>query len=184
MSIQLQTFEPQDFERLIPWIKDGDDIIQWAGPQFTFPLDTIQLEAYWRVSQQIPVIRKVYKAQEISSGRAVGHIELNNIDTRNRQAVVSRVLVDPAERGKGIAEAMMRQICAIGFDEMHMHRLSLNVYDFNLPAVACYKKVGFVVEGLQREIALSSKGFWNCYLMSMLEHEWQAARLVNKSAHP
>lgn len=183
MSIQLEKFEPQDFERLIPWIKDGDDIIQWAGPQFTFPLDLSQLEAYWQVSQQIPVVRKIYKAIQTTDGRVVGHIELNNIDTRNRLAVISRVLVDPAERGKGIAAAMMYRVCAIGFDEMHLHRLSLNVYDFNLPAVACYKKVGFVVEGLQREIALSSKGYWNCYLMSMLEHEWRAAYLESNCTH-
>lgn len=173
MSIQLQTFGTEDFSRLIPWIEDADAIIQWAGPQFTFPLDVGQIEAYWKVSQQTPVIRKIYKAFEMNNKQVVGHIELNNIDTRNLNAVVSRVLVDPAQRGKGIAGQMMLEVCAIAFDEMHLHRLSLNVYDFNLPAIACYKKVGFAIEGLQREVALSSKGYWNCYLMSMLEKEWQ-----------
>lgn len=174
MSIELQTFAPQDFTRLIPWIASSDESIQWAGTQFAFPLDEGQLEAYWRVSQQVPAIRKIYKAVEPDTGRVVGHIELNNIDLHSRSGVVSRVLVNPAERGKGIAGAMMQRICAIGFDELHLHRLSLNVYDFNLPAIACYKRAGFVIEGLQREYSLSSKGYWNCYMMSMLENEWQA----------
>ncbi len=174
MSIELQTFTPQDFARLIPWLANGDEIIQWAGPNFTYPLDEKQLEAYWRVSQQVPVVRKIYKAVDTSTGQVIGHIELNNIDARNHSAVVSRVLVNPAERGKGISGEMIRLICAIAFDELYLHRLSLNVYDFNLPAIACYKKAGFAIEGLQRENTLSSKGYWNCYMMSMLEDEWRA----------
>jgi RimJ/RimL family protein N-acetyltransferase len=67
-------------------------------------------------------------------------------------AAVSRVIVSLHRRGRGIGEAMMRQVCWIAFEEMNPHRLELYVFDFNRSAIACYEKVGFQTEGLLREV--------------------------------
>jgi hypothetical protein len=44
--IELQNFGEEDFDRLISWIKDEDEMIQFAGPAFTYPLTREQLLKY------------------------------------------------------------------------------------------------------------------------------------------
>src|SRR6185312_8878392 len=61
-----------------------------------------------------------------------------------------------------------------GFDELGLHRLQLGVYDFNLGAIACYERAGFVIEGRLRDSTRGSDGYWSGYLMALLEPEHRA----------
>ena len=54
----------------------------------------------------------------------------------------------------------MRLLAAHAFDTMGLHRLGCRVLDFNERAVSAYQKVGFVVEGREREAALIA-GKWH-----------------------
>ena len=104
----------------------------------------------------------------------VGHIELNNIDLRNKSARVCRVLVgEPSLRGRGIGTQMMRRLLKIGFDQLGLHRIDLFVFDFNKAAIRCYEKLGFVKEGHLREVRRIGGEYWSLYHMSILEHEWK-----------
>ena len=49
--IALRPFARADFARLIAWIPSAEFLLQWAGPAFTFPLDTAQLDAYLAESE-------------------------------------------------------------------------------------------------------------------------------------
>jgi len=173
--IELQPFGREDFARLIQWASSPELVLQWSGGGFTYPLDEQQLERYLQGAENDPPLRKIYCA--VDAGAVVGHIELNNITWTHRSASIARVLVgDPAARGKGYGEQMMRKIMQLGFEELGLHRLELNVYDFNEPAIRLYEKLGFVKEGLMRETRWINGVFWSHYHMSMLEHEWRARK--------
>lgn len=177
MNIALVPFVREDFPRLIGWIPDESFLVQWAGTsQFCFPLDEAQLEEYLRPTQGEAPTRRVYKAVDRAAGAAVGHIELNNIDVRNRSARVARVLVGEAPlRRKGIGTQMLREVLRIGFDELRLHRIELLVFAFNRPAIACYERVGFVREGLLRHARWHDGQFWDLLLFSLLDWEWKAS---------
>ncbi len=178
-SLELQPFEPSDFARLKGWISDEESLMLWSGPFFTHPLDDAQLHAYWLSGQQTPPVRYIYKAVLQPQSLVVGHIELNNIDWRNRAASVSKVLIgDSAWRGKGIASRMVRLLVDFAFEELHLHRLELKVFDFNEPAIHCYQNLGFKVEGHLRDYRKVEGGYWSSYLMSLLEDEWRAANIT------
>lgn len=44
--ITLHYFEQEDFDQLIEWSGDAEYLLQWAGPQFHFPLSKEQLSNY------------------------------------------------------------------------------------------------------------------------------------------
>ena len=81
----------------------------------------------------------------------VGYIQLNNINVRDRSAQVSRVLVAPSFRSKGIGYKMVKRVVEIGFDEFKLHRISLGVFDFNKGAIACYNRVELEQDGILRD---------------------------------
>lgn len=173
MEVELRPFERNDFARLIGWIKSPDFLLQWAGVNFNYPLDEAQLERYIQGSEGEQPIRRIFKAVDINTKAVVGHIELNNIDLRNKSAKVCRVLVgEPSLRGRGIGTQMTRKLLDIGFNQLRLHRIDLVVFDFNKAAIRCYEKLGFVKEGHLREVRRIGGEYWSLYQMSILEHEW------------
>lgn len=176
IMIRLEYFTTDDFEQLIEWNTGTSPafLLQWAGPTFTFPLTKRQLVSYLEDSNQPDTTNLIYKVIDIESDKTIGHISLGKIDYTNKSARIGKVLVgDTSMRGKGIGELMIKAIVKVGFEDLHLHRLSLGVFDFNKSAIGCYKKVGFQIEGLLRDYRKINDQYWSIYEMSILEEEWQ-----------
>lgn len=57
------------------------------------------------------------------------------------------------------------------FDVVRVHRIELQVYDFNPRARHVYENLGFVLEGTRRD-ALRWDGQWiDCHLMGLLDRD-------------
>jgi len=153
--------------------------MQWAGPIFTHPLDEPQLERYLQAAEGEHSSRRIFKGVETHSGDVVGHIELNNIDRRNRSAAVSRVLVDSQLRGKGFGAELVQKVVEVGFGELGLHRLELFVFDFNAAAIACYQRAGFSIEGRLREARRVGGEYWSLYVMSLLASKWNRRERID-----
>ncbi|BCU80845.1 aminoglycoside N(6')-acetyltransferase [Polycladomyces abyssicola] len=167
--ITLQPFTKEDYTQLIEWVNSPALLLQWGGPRFTFPLDERQLDDY--LSWHSPG-RQVWKAVETASGRTVGHIELGNIDSKNRIGTITRVMISPDVRGRGWGERIMREAVRYGFETLQLHRIELRVFDFNHAAIRCYEKVGFQKEGLLRQCRRFGDEYWSLWIMSLLRPEW------------
>jgi RimJ/RimL family protein N-acetyltransferase len=170
--VGLEAFGRGDFDRLIGWIASAEDLMLWAGPIFRWPLDRAQLERYLAAAEGPQPARRIWRAVE--AGEVVGHVELNAIERTHRSATLSRVLVGPAFRRRGVGEVMVRRVLAAAFDELRLHRVDLFVFDSNTSAIACYEKLGFRHEGRLRDYRRLGDRYLTSLLMSMLEDEWRA----------
>ncbi|GGO13613.1 GNAT family N-acetyltransferase [Micromonospora parathelypteridis] len=107
--------------------------------------------------------------------RLVGEAVLNCWDPDAR-SVSFRTLIGPEGRGRGLGTEATRLLVRYAFDELGMHRVGLEVFDFNPRARHVYEKLGFVHEGTRRH-ALCFDGDWiDAHDMSILEHEWATHR--------
>ena len=162
--IRFEKFEKEDFNTLIDWIKTEESMIHFSGPFFTFPITTEQLEAYITNGNRL-----VYKVIDSTTNKTIGHAELNNIDKKNQNARISRVLIgDNSNRNKGFGKAIIKELVRIGFNELELHRLDLAVFDFNLQAIRCYESCGFQIEGKLRDTTKFGNNYWSIYTMSLL----------------
>ena len=59
-----------------------------------------------------------------------------------------------------------------GFEQLGLHRISLDVINFNPRAKRVHDKVGFVTEGVLREEHRWTDEWIDVTIMSMLAHEW------------
>ncbi|OBZ12132.1 aminoglycoside adenylyltransferase [Bacillus sp. FJAT-27264] len=169
--VELQHFERSDFNQLIKWIDSPEFLLQWGGRVFDFPLNAAQLEKYIEYANSDNSETLVYKV--IDAGNVIGHISLGEIDRKHNSARVGKVLVgEKIARGKGIGVQMIKEILRIAFDELHLHRVSLGVFDFNVSAISCYEKAGFIKEGLLRDSRKNGAEYWSLWEMSILENEW------------
>ncbi|MFD1067780.1 GNAT family N-acetyltransferase [Oceanobacillus locisalsi] len=172
--IRLGYFGRQDFDLLISWIDSPEFLMQWAGPHFNYPLDVEQLNHYIEGANEESSQIHIYKVILNETNETIGHISLNNIDVKNRSARIGKVLLGSTDiRGKGIGQKMVTKVLNIAFDQLSLHRIGLGVFTFNEAAIKSYEKVGFVKEGLLRDVRKVGDGYWSLWEMSMLENEWR-----------
>jgi len=110
----------------------------------------------------------------------IGIVELGRIDRRNCSGRISRFLLgDEINRTKGTGYKVANLLLDIGFGELKLHRISLGVFDFNLPAIRCYEKAGFKREGLLRDFRKVKDNYWNLVEMSILHDEGEKKKSLH-----
>ncbi|UPM44632.1 GNAT family N-acetyltransferase [Halocatena salina] len=171
-SLRLRSATVADLLGVREWIDTPSALLQWAGPVFSYPLDEPQVRAHLAGTGQPSPTRRAFAAVD-ETGLVVGYLELDRIDSENRTASVSRVIVAPDARGEGYGAEMVRHVVTFGFDDLHLHRIGLRVFTFNDAALACYERVGFTHEGTLRDARHHDGEYWSLVQMSILDDEWE-----------
>ncbi|MET9961119.1 GNAT family N-acetyltransferase [Streptomyces sp. NPDC006326] len=129
--LALRSFDaPADGPLLRGWISTRAELVTWAGPAFTWPLDDAQLTAYAAEPG-----RHTWTAHT-PGGRALGHVSV-------RGTRLGRVLIAPEARGRGLGETLLTLAIGRAFGELDLPELDLGVYTHNTRAVRLYEKLGF-----------------------------------------
>ncbi len=110
-----------------------------------------------------------------ASGQCVGEVVFNDWVQPNRSCNF-RVLIGPRGRDQGLGTESVRLFLGYGFEQLSLHRISLDVHAFNPRAHRLYEKVGFVAEGVLREEHRWADQWIDVTIMSILAHEWQRHR--------
>ncbi|PWG12043.1 GNAT family N-acetyltransferase [Streptomyces sp. V2] len=109
------------------------------------------------------------------TGEVVGEVVLNEWDPAARSCTF-RTFLGAHGRGRGFGTEATRLIVGHGFDQLGLHRIELEAYAFNSRAIRVYEKVGFVREGVRREIELRDGKWVDEVVMAVLEDEWAVHR--------
>ena len=149
--LKLELFTKEDYARLISWIENEEELIQFAGPVFTFPLTEKQLEKYSEDN-----CRFAYKVIEENSNQTIGHCE---IYLSENSAKLCRILIgEKSFRGKGLGLEIVKRLLEKCFNQFNSLFVELNVYDWNTGAIKCYEKAGFKInKDKYKTIAVNGK---------------------------
>lgn len=109
-----------------------------------------------------------------AAGELVGRVVLHGIDRHNMSGQLGITLL-PAARGKGYGPDAIRVLLRYAFRDRGLHRVQLEVLADNAPAIAAYRKVGFVEDGRRREAGWVDGRFVDEVVMSVLAPEWDAS---------
>jgi RimJ/RimL family protein N-acetyltransferase len=163
--ITLEPFKIEDCDRLISWIKSEEDLIQFAGSIFSYPLTREQLYEYIN-SQE----RQALKIKLTDSGDIIGHCELNY---SNKIPRLSRILIGKEElRNKGLGKEVVNQMISLIFKSSEFNLIELIVFDWNLSAISCYKKVGFYINNDWEDIITIKDKRWRAVSMLLERNNW------------
>jgi ribosomal protein S18 acetylase RimI-like enzyme len=136
-----------DLETVIKWIPDAKSCSVWAGPKVIFPLELEQLYDAIEFDKI-----HTYSLTAEKNLLALGQLKM----FENKRGHLSRIIVKPEYRGKGIGETL----CSELIDKakyLKCKTISLNVNNDNKVAIRLYKKLGFIVptkkpDGLRRDV--------------------------------
>ena len=92
-------------------------------------------------------------------GTAVGFANYRDHDPKSKSAEIGIGIGEPALWGKHLGREALELEVRYLFDELDLHRIGLSVVSFNDRAIWMYKKVGFEVEGIERDGVGREHGF-------------------------
>lgn len=163
--IKLEKLSPKEFDIFKSWIASEEELVQFAGTFFTYPLDNEQLKKYINDPK-----RKVFKVIVKETNEVIGNVELN---LENHNPRLSRLIIGNKDyRGKKFGKQIILKLLEMAFMHYKAKFVDVNVYDWNLSAMRCYESVGF--EDTPDESYSHDMNFkvWTAINMSVTKKAW------------
>lgn len=139
LRVTLRRAQADDLQLIVDAIRTPEDLLLWAGPRHDWPVthdglaaDLAQMKATgtclaWMVLDD--------------GGASVGYVELT-VSAELATGHVSRVLVLPHARRRGLGRALMRAVIDAAA-ERQLATVTLNVHCENAAARSLYEQLGF-----------------------------------------
>ncbi|MGE6352643.1 GNAT family N-acetyltransferase [Flavobacterium sp. NPDC079362] len=163
--IRLEKFDTKDYSQLINSIKDARELMQFAGPEFTFPLTEEQIERSLSDKNRI-----AFRVVNVSNDSTIGHCQ---ICFKDKFANLGRILImDELLRGKGIGKQILTLLLEFILENSKQRNVELNVFDFNTSAIKCYEKIGFVINRDKKFVREMDSETWTALNMQLDLDNW------------
>ncbi len=112
-------------------------------------------------------------AIETESGNHIGSVGLHQINKEYGHATLGIMIGGRRYWNKGYGTDASRAIINYGFKKMKLHRIGLDVYEYNPRAIKVYKRLGFKIEGRKRELTKLNGKYYDAFYMGLLGSEWK-----------
>jgi RimJ/RimL family protein N-acetyltransferase len=142
--VTLRPLEERDVDDQLRSVQDPEQL-RLTGTHRTFT--RIDIEAWVRSRADAPG-RYDWAIVDAADGSWLGECSLNEIDPDNESAAF-RIALDH-RMGQGLGTEATGLVLGFAFGELGLHRVELEVFDFNVRAQKSYAKSGFTVEGVKR----------------------------------
>ena len=167
--VRLEKFTRENYPDLISWVNTEEELMQFAGPGFAFPLTAEQLSTSLTDKNRI-----AFTVVKINSDRSIGHAEIYLLKDSVR---LGRIIIgDLSQRGKGLGQQIIHLLLEYTFSYLDRTRAELNVFDWNVAAIKCYEKVGFVKDYNKRLERKVNGKTWNAFNMWIDRKVYEEAR--------
>ena len=148
MSVHVIPFAAQHLAELAPMI-DDPDVARFTRFPTPPPADFVS-SLYARYDAgRAERSRELFAAIDSDSGRLVGLGLAPHIDAEARELELG-YLVAPAERGRGVATELLRQLTDWAFEACDVVRIGLVIDVENIGSQKAARRCGYLLEGTMR----------------------------------
>ena len=157
--------------------EDTDLVVKWRNNPRVRD-NFVYREVFTRETHENWLEKKVFTGDvvqmiimEKNNLRPVGSVYLRYTNEDKTEAEYGIFIGEDDYRGKGFGSESAKIIVNYGFHVMKLHRIFLRVLKSNAIAVSSYKKAGFEVEGIARDMVYLDGSYHDIIFMSMINEE-------------
>ena len=166
-KVALRALEPSDAESLHGWHADHEFSVLDGVP---YPTTLSSWEEFVREANT-PSWASVTFAIEAETAELVGYVALKRVRSEARSAEFG-IAIAREHWGKGFGRDATEIILRFAFGEMNLHRVSMEVADYNERGRRLYKACGFKEEGRMRDARFRDGRYCDNIVMSILYREF------------
>lgn len=143
--LRLRPYKKSDAEYIISWLNTEEIFSLWGGERFgQFPItpDIIN-DKYFNNNGDCEEEDNFYPLTAVDDNGPVGHFIIRYINGNNRILRFGWVIIDNNRRGQKIGQKMLKLGLKYSFEILKAERVTIGVFENNLPALHCYLSCGF-----------------------------------------
>jgi len=143
----MKLLQPTDKHLLemMNWFSNEQDIINWSGPNFRYPLKLSSFVEDLKLSTLSSFSLVSSDSEFLAFGQYYQRLD---------KCHLCRLIINPGFRGKGIVSELIQKLCYLGIIDLKVTECSLFVMKDNGPAIKAYQKVGFSLVNYPDKIPL------------------------------
>lgn len=167
-KVYIRSQKRNDIPLTVKWKNDSEiaDMVRGAPIYTNIEMETRRFE---KSLEEYDPIRLII---ETKKGDIIGLISLTEIDKPNKKAEIGMMIGEKSFWHQGYATDSLQTLIKYLFTELDFNRISLEVFEYNTHAKKLYEKLGFAVEGVQREGLIKEDKKYNIYLMGILKSDF------------
>ncbi len=170
--VRLAPISRENLPAFTRWFRDYE-VQRFLAPGVLVPI-TDEAEEEWYEQASRPGESYHFSIRTLADDELIGNCGLIGIDHKNGGASLGLYIGEKEQWDKGFGTDATRLILRFAFNELNLHRVQLQVYEYNPRAVRVYEKVGFVHEGVRRQALFREGQYHDVRLMAILRDEWRA----------
>mgnify|MGYP000510054476 FL=1 len=157
--IYLRAIEPRDLEFLYE-LENNTAIWEISGT--TSPYSKHVLAQYLDSAH-----RDIYDVKQLRlcicqfDDKVVGLIDLFDFDPKNHRAGIGIIVLQAADRNKGIGSEAITLLCEYSFSTLQLKQLYANILEDNKTSIHLFEKLGFQLVGVKKDWIYSNGTYKN-----------------------
>jgi RimJ/RimL family protein N-acetyltransferase len=166
----LRPFEKRDIHLYRHWMEDpstvaalyGSSILHYKGQ-----IEATYLDFMARPDQTLLLVIETKEGK-----RSVGLCFIKNIHPVHRHAELEQMHIIAECQSLGLGKDALGTVLKYLFREMNLNRVWLITHTGNFKAIGLYLSVGFIKEGLLRQVHFRDGSYQDAVIMAVLKEDW------------
>lgn len=113
----------------------------------------------------------------VEDGTLIGVAYVAGISVHNRHGLVGVTIGDRSYWGRGYGRESLELLLTYCFDELELHRVSAETFEYNAAWRNLVEETGFRKEGTAREYLYRDGEYWDKESYALLEREYRARKV-------
>ena len=164
--LYLRTYEKQDAEEIVGWIKDEVAFRKWSADRYdSYPVCPEDINRQYQGYETSDTFFPMTACDEHG---VVGHLIMRFPGEDRKVLRFGFIIVDTAKRSMGYGKQMLALAVHYAFETYDVEKITLGVFENNPAAYHCYRAVGFRDVQLEKTEYYHVMGQdWKCMEMEL-----------------
>lgn len=173
--LRLRPYKNCDAKTILTWCKDEISFRKWTSDRYeSFPITAEDMNRkYVDCNGDCSDSDNFYPMTAFDDSGIVGHLIMRFTDMKKRVLRLGFVIVDDSKRGKGYGRKMIALALKYAFEILLVEKVTIGVFENNMPAYNCYKAAGFREAEMDREELCQVCGeTWKILELEIEKKDW------------
>ena len=170
--LRLRPYKACDAKTIVSWCKDEISFRKWTSDRYgSFPITEDDMNyKFLKCNGDCSKEDNFYPMTAFDESGVVGHLIMRFTDEEKTTLRFGFVIVDDAKRGMGYGKEMLKLSLKYAFEILKVKKVTLGVFENNMPAYHCYKSAGFKDVELPEKIMCQVCGeMWSVLELEMVD---------------
>lgn len=168
--LRLRPYKACDAAAIVSWSENEAAFRRWSADRFpAYPITAEDLNRHYDAMAESD---SFFEFTAFDDSGPLGHLIMRFTNDEKTALRFGFVIVDSRKRGQGYGREMLNLAVRYAFDFLKVEKITLGVFENNLPAYRCYRAAGF------RETPCSEASWYH-----IGSEDWKCIEMARTKGH-